>query len=117
MANPNLLALTTITGKTAVLAVTTTPTAIITAAASTLVKVNTLAISNIDGTNPASITVDVYRGTTASKIASTVAVGINSTLVLLEKSTFIYLEEGDVLRLTASADGDLYAVVSYDVMG
>ena len=114
MAAPNIVNVTTILGKTAVLAVTTSATAIVTnsAASNKVFKVNALYVSNIDGTNAADVTVDVYRSTTPYRIASTISVPADSTLDVISKS--IYLEEGDSIRVTASANGDLEAVCSYE---
>lgn len=114
MAAPNIVGVTTITGKTAVLAVTTSASAIVTnsAASGKVFKVNALYVANVDGTNSADITVDLFRSSTAYRIVNTVAVPADSTLDVISKS--IYLEEGDSLRLTASANSDLEAVCSYE---
>lgn len=114
MAAPNIVNVTTITGKTAVQAVGTTATAIVenTAASGKVLKVNALYISNVDGTNNADINVDIFRSSTAYHIAKTVSVPADATIDLLSKP--IYLEEGDALRLTASAASDLEAVCSYE---
>jgi hypothetical protein len=114
MAAPNIVNVVTITGKTAVQAVGTSATAIVTnsAASGKVFKVNALYIANIDGTANADITVDLFRSSTAYPIASTVTVPADSSLDLMSKA--IYLEEGDSLRCTASASGDLTAVCSYE---
>ena len=114
MAAPNIVNVATITGKTAVLAVTTSATAIVTnsAASGKVFKVNALYVSNVDGTNNADLNVDIYRSSTAYHIAKTVVVPADATLDVISKS--IYLEEGDSLRLTASANSDLEAVCSYE---
>lgn len=116
MAAPNLVNVTTIFGKTAVQAVGTSATAIVTnsAASGKVLKINALYISNVDGTSSADITVDIFRSSTAYRIASTILVPADSTLDIISKS--IYLEEGDSLRCTASAAGDLEAVCSYEEM-
>ena len=114
MAAPNIVNVVTITGKTAVLAVTTSATAIVTnsAASGKVFKVNALYVSNVDGVNNADINVDIFRSSTAFHIAKTVTVPADATLDVISKS--IYLEEGDTLRLTASANSDLEAVCSYE---
>ena len=114
MAAPNIVNVATITGKTAVQAVTTSATAIVTnsAASGKVFKVNALYVSNVDGTNNADLNVDLYRSTTAYHIAKTVNVPADATLDIISKA--IYLEEGDSLRLTASANSDLEAVCSYE---
>lgn len=114
MASPNIVNVATITGKTAVQIVGTSATAIVTNAAASgkVLKINALYISNVDGTNAADITVDLFRSGVAYRIASTISVPADSTLDILSKQ--IYLEEGDSLRLTASATLDLEAVCSYE---
>lgn len=114
MAAPNVVNVATITGKTAVQAVGTSATAIVSnsAASGKVFKVNALYVSNVDGTSNADITVDLFRSSTAYKIASTVVVPADAALDVLSKP--IYLEEGDSLRLTANASGDLEAVCSYE---
>ena len=114
MTAPNIVSVSTITGKTAVQAVGTSPTAIVTNSGSSgkVLKVNALYVSNVDGTNAADITVDLYRSATAYRLAYTVSCAADAVLDVLSKA--IYLEEGDSLRLTASAAGDLEAVCSYE---
>lgn len=114
MAAPNIVNVSTITGKTAVQAVGTSATAIVTNSASSgkVFKVNMIMISNVDGTNNADITVDVFRSSTAYHLTKGFTVVAKDSLDLLTKP--LYLEEGDSLRLTASAASDLEAVVSYE---
>lgn len=116
MAAPNIVNVTTITGKTSVLAVTTSATAIVTNSGSSgqVYKINALYVSNVDGTNNADLNVDLYRSSTAYHIAKTVNVPADATLDVISKS--IYLEEGDSLRLTASTNSDLEAVCSYEII-
>ena len=114
MANPNIVGVTTITGKTAVLAATTVATAIVAnpAASGKVFKINALYVSNVDGVGSADISIDLFRSSTAYRISSAIEVIGNTTIDVISKS--IYLEEGDSLRLTASVDGDLEAVCSYE---
>ena len=114
MAAPNIVNVVTITGKTAVQAITTSATAIVTNAADSGkgCKVNALFISDVDGSNNADVTVDLFRSSTAYRIVNTVVVPADAVLDVINKS--FYLEEGDSLRLTASADSDLEAVCSYE---
>lgn len=114
MANPNIVNVTIITGKIAVLAATTVATAIVAnpAASGKVFKINALYVSNVDGSVSADISIDLFRNSTAYRITSATQVITNTTVDVISKS--IYLEEGDSLRLTASADGDLEAVCSYE---
>lgn len=114
MAAPNIIAPTTINGKTAVLAITTSATAIVTNASASgkVLKIDQLLISNVDGTNNATVNVDIYRSSTAYYLAYLMTVPAGATLDII--SSRVYLEEGDTLRLTASANSDLQGVCSYE---
>lgn len=114
MAAPNIVNVATITGKTAVQAVGTSATAIVTnsAASGKVYKINALYVSNVDGTNNATVNIDLFRSSTAYHIAKTVTVPADATIDVMTKA--IYLEEGDSLRLTASAASDIEAVCSYE---
>jgi hypothetical protein len=114
MAAPNIVSVATLTAKTAVQAVGTSATAIVSNAASSgkVIKINALYISNVDGTDNAEINVDLFRSSTAYHIAKTIVVPADATLDVISKA--IYLEEGDDLRLTANAASDLEAVCSYE---
>ena len=114
MAAPNIIAPSAIYGKTAVLAVTTSATAIITNAGGSgkVLKVDQLLVSNVNGTVNANITADIFRSSTAYRFAYIITVPAGGTLDLI--SSRIYLEEGDTLRLTASVNSYLEAVASYE---
>lgn len=116
MANPNIVNVTAIYGKTAVQSVTTSATAIVenSAGSNMVYKVNALYVANIDGTNNAEITVDIFRSSVAYRMVSTVVVPADAVLDVISKS--IYLEEGDALRLTANANSDLQAICSYETI-
>jgi hypothetical protein len=118
MATPNLINVDTITPVTNVLAVTTSRVAIIDVAAEYVAKVNSMIIANIDGSNAADITVEISinNGSAYFPIASTISVPADSSLSLIGKDNGFYLDETDLLTITASAAGDLVATVSYDLM-
>jgi hypothetical protein len=116
MANPNIVNVTTIIGNTAVQSITTSATAIVEnpSASGKVYKINTLIISNIDGTNASDITVDLYRNTTAYKIVSTVSVLADTSFTAIDKTLSLYLMEGDALRLTAGNNSRLQGVCSFE---
>jgi GH25 family lysozyme M1 (1,4-beta-N-acetylmuramidase) len=116
MTAPNVVNVTTITGKTDVANVTTSATAVTTCATNSVYKINSIIVSNIDGTNAADITIDLYRNSNAYHLASTITVPADSTLVVVNKDMGIYLEENDAIRGTASADDDLQVLCSYEVI-
>lgn len=116
MATVNIVNVTSILPFTINGAVTTSNQDIIDVPADKLYKVNTILISNIDGTNAANITVSIStdNGSTSRSIASTISVPADSTLSLL--STTLYLDETDLLRVQASANSDLTYTISGEIL-
>jgi len=116
MAAPNIVNVTTITGKTTGAALTTSSADIVTnsAASGKVFKINAIYVSNIDGTNAASTNVLFYNAdnTTSYHIAKLMTVPAAASLDLISKH--IYLEEGDKITALASANSDLEIVVSYE---
>lgn len=121
MAAPNIVNVSTITGKTAVVNLSTTNATLVVenpASSNKVFKINSLYVANVDGTNSASITVGLYSedniGGTSTEIVSTVAVPPDATLVVIDKNSSIYLEEDKSLGAIASAASDLKIVCSYE---
>lgn len=116
MAIPDLTSPTKVEAKNSKLAVTTSSQDIVANAAASgkTYRVVSLYVSNVDGTNAGSVTVDVYDGTTATRICNTVAVPADSTLTVITREDVVYLMEGDSLRITASADNTLEAIASFE---
>ena len=118
MAAPNLVNVTSIYGKTLGKALTTSAAMALLCAADKVLKINSIIVSNIDGTNNVDVTVTFYdTGTTTNfDIAKTVTVPSKSTLVVLGKDSPIYLEEGDQISALASAASDAQMIISYEEM-
>ena len=128
MANPNIVAVSTIYGGNMGWALSNTLTAtLLTVAADKLLKINRIVCANVDGTNAADVNLYIdglttagatgFAGTGASAtvyIAKTVSVPADATLVLVD--TPIYLRETDVLKGGASAASDLDLFISYEVL-
>jgi hypothetical protein len=116
MAAPNLKSPTTILGRTARYAVTTSLAAALSnsAASGKVLKINSIFCANVDGVNAADISVSIYDGTTDRHIAKTITVPADATQVLSTKETYFYLEEGDSIRALASAASDLELVIGYE---
>ena len=126
MANPNIVSVATINGGSLGLHLTTSEVALITVTAEYLIKVNSILVANVDGTNAATCDVRVVKlnvtplGITnldtsgTFYIAKTVNVPADDLLVLVDKP--FYLMETDVLQAKASAASDLDLFVSYDVI-
>jgi len=116
MTAPNLKSPTTITGRTARYAVTTSlANALANSAASgKALKINSIFCANVDGSSEADISVSIYDGTTDRYLAKTVAVPANATQIISSKDTYFYLEEGDSIRAQASVASDLELVIGYE---
>jgi hypothetical protein len=115
MANPNVVAVSSIYANTAVDAdVAASAVSLLTCGSNKLQKINSLVIANIDGTNAATIDVWVTRSSADYYIAKTISVPADATLVVIDKNMGLYLTENDVLKIQASAAGDLSATCSYE---
>jgi len=121
MANPNIVSVTNIYGNTSVTSLTTTSaTEIVSNAASSgkVYKINSLIVSNVDGTSAADITISLYSeddiGGTATEIVSTVSVPADASLVVIDKNTAIYLLEDRSIGATAGTADDLKVVASWE---
>jgi hypothetical protein len=121
MTAPNIVNVTTITGKTNVVSLTTTNATLVvenTAGSNKVFKINSLVVSNVDGANAADITVSLYSedniSGTATEIVKTISVPADASLVVIDKSTSIYLEEDKSIGATAGTANDLKVVCSYE---
>ena len=114
MATPNIVNVATINAKNAAGAITTSRASAIDVPAEKIAKINTILIANIDGTNAADVTIEVSidNGSNYVAIAKTISVPADATLSFLENP--IYLDETDLLAVTASANSDLTYFVSYE---
>ena len=118
MANPNIVSVTSIYGKTAYLTPTDTASNVLlanAAASGTVLKINQIVAANIDGTNAADVSAFITKsGGSPIAIASTISVPADATLNLIDKNSSFYLEEGDNIEAGASADNDLTITISYE---
>jgi thymidine phosphorylase len=121
MAAPNIVNVSTITGKSVSIALSTTSaTTLVSNAASSgkVFKINMIQVANVDGTNACDVTVDVHSaasgGGTAYSLVSTLSVPADASLVVLDKNTSIYLEEDRSITATAGTANDLEVILSYE---
>lgn len=121
MAAPNIVNVATITGKTIHAALTTTLTTILLANAVSsgkVFKINSIMISNVDGSNPSDVTIKINTAAAGSgtsfALASTISIPADSTLSLIDKNNAFYLEEDKSILGGASAASDLEIVISYE---
>ena len=121
MTAPNVVNVSTITGKTATIALSSTSqTTLVSNAASSgkVFKINMIQVANVDGLNACDVTVDMHSaaagGGTAYSLVSTVSVAGDSSLIALDKNTALYLEEDRSITATAGTANDLEVIVSYE---
>ena len=127
MANPNIVNVATINGGSLGFHLTTTAaTALITATAEYIIKINSILVANVDGTNSATVDARIVKANHSPVgitnfdtsgtfyLAKTVNVPADDILVLVDKP--LYLLEGDVLQGSASVAGDLDLFLSYEVI-
>ena len=128
MANPNIVNVATIQAGNAGWALGTgLTTVLLTVAADVIVKINSLIVTNIHGTNAATVSLEINgigAGATGValaaslssqvRIASTMNVPADDSLVLIDKP--IYLMENDILRGGASAASVLELFASFEVI-
>jgi hypothetical protein len=122
MANPNLVNVTNINGKSFGNVLTTTSAVIIANGASSgnVLKINNIVVTNVDGTAAADVTIEYNTAAdgsgTSYKIASTISVPADASLIVTDKTTSFYLEENKSIKGLASVNGDLEVLVSYEVL-
>tara|TARA_R100000664_G_scaffold33625_2_gene51278 strand:- start:1516 stop:1890 length:375 start_codon:yes stop_codon:yes gene_type:complete len=121
MAAPNIVNVSTITGKSFYLALAnTSATALVSNAASSgkVFKINMIQVANVDGSVACDVTVKYHTqddiGGTGYALVSTVSVPQDSALVVLDKNTAMYLEEDRSISVTAGTANDLEVLVSYE---
>ena len=121
MANPNIVNVAAIYGNSAQVSLTTTSaTSLVSNAASSgkVFKINSITVANVDGTNAADITINVYSaaalGGTAYPIVSTISVPADATLIVTDKTTTFYLLENQSIGATAGTASDLVVNASWE---
>lgn len=116
MANVNLKSLTTVLGENASIAdIPTSASGIVSCGSNEVLKINSLYVSNIDGVNSATITADIYDGSAVdSYLVKGLSVGAGGAVTVVTSEAPVYINEGQSVRLTASATGDLAGFVSYE---
>ena len=126
MAAPNIVNITTLTGKTTYVNLTTTGSISILSNASgsnRVYKINSLFVSNTDSLNTVNVTVNYYDSSsisaalTSGSIASSILVPAKSNLVILDKSNALYLEENKVIGAIAGTAAKLTVICTYEDIG
>ena len=128
MAAPNIVAVTSIYGKTTYLTPSGTSAVVLlpnAASSGKVLKVNQIVAANVNGTSAADATVSIYtngaqsQGSapssgTAYPIASTISVPADASLIITDKTTAIYLEENTSIVVTSGTSNALTFSISYE---
>ena len=122
MANPNIVAVTSIYGNTTYLIPSTTGATTWTAltpAAGTVNKLDSIIASNVTASAVA-VTVSVNSATggggTAYRIAYQISVPANASLIIVDKTTAQYIGEGQSVVVTVGTGSAIELVASYEAI-
>jgi len=130
MSNPNIAALTTLTGNTTYYTPSgTTAVVLLPNAASSgqVFRINQIVAANVNGSSAVNATVSIYTngavaqgsapsGGTAYPIVSAVSVPAGASLIVVDKSTALYLQEGTSISITSGTASGITYSVSYEVI-
>ena len=128
MAAPNIVAVTTIYGKTTYYTPSGTSAVVLLTNASgsgKVLKINQIVAANVNGSSAVDATVSIYTnggvaqgsapsGGTAYPVISTVSVPADASLIAVDKTTAIYLEEDKCISVTSGTANGITFSVSYE---
>jgi hypothetical protein len=128
MAAPNILALTTATGKTTALTPSGTSAVVLlqnAASSGKVLKINSIVVANLSGSTATNATVAYYTnggvsqggspsGGTAFNIANAITVPVAASLIVLDKTTELYVEENASITITTGVGSNLTFIISYE---
>lgn len=121
MSAPNIVNVANIIGVTTAVGLSTTAVTTFLSnanASNTVLKINTIMASNIDGNNNADITIKYHLAAagagTSIALANTITVPADASLVIVGKDNPIYLEENRSLTAQASSANGIAIVCSYE---
>lgn len=130
MANPNIAALTTLTGNTTYLTPSGTSAVVLlpnAASSGQVFRINQIVAANVNGSSAVNATVSIYTngavaqgsapsGGTAYPIISTVSVPASASLIVVDKTTPIYLTEGTSITVTSGTGSGITYSISYEII-
>lgn len=128
MANPNIVAVTTIYGTTTYYTPSGTTAVVLLANAASsgkVYKINQIVAANVNGSTAVNATVSIYTngavaqgsapsGGTAYPIASTISVPALASLIVVDKTTAIYLMEDTSITVTSGTASGITYSISYE---
>jgi hypothetical protein len=123
MANPNIVNVTSILGETVIGTLTSTLAVLLSNPASSgkVLKINTVLISNVNGTSAQDATVEISpadsgTSTNARSIVSTVSIPADATLTAIDKNSSIYLMEDKAIIGSVNTANMCEFIISYEVI-
>jgi hypothetical protein len=130
VSNPNLAALTTLTGNTTYYTPSGTSAVVLLANAAgsnTVYRIDQIVAANVNGSTAVNATVSIYTngavaqgsapsGGTAYPVVSTVSVPANASLIVTDKTTAIYLMEGTSITVTSGTASGITYSISYEAI-
>ena len=128
MSAPNIVAVTTIYGKTTYYTPSGTSAVVLLTNASgsgKVLKINQIVAANVNGSAAVDTTVSIYTnggvaqgsapsGGTAYPVVSTVSVPADASLIVVDKTTAIYLEEDKCISVTSGTASGITYSISYE---
>lgn len=130
MANPNIAALTTLTGNTTYLTPSATTAVVLlpnAASSGQVFRINQIVAANVNGSAAVNTTVSLYTngavaqgsapsGGTAYPVASAISVPLGASLIVVDKTTPIYLMEGTSITVTSGTASGIAYSISYEII-
>ena len=123
MANPNIVAVTSILGNTTFLTPSDTAANVLlsnAASSGDVLKINQIVAANVNGSSAVNTTVAVNNAAagagTSFPVASTVSVPADASLIVADKTTAIYLMEDQSIVVTSGTASGISYTISYEAI-
>jgi len=123
MANPNIVAVTSILGNTTFVTPANTSANVLlsnAAASGNVLKINQIVAANVNGSSAVDTTVTINSaaagGGTAYPIVSTVSVPADASIIVTDKTTAIYLMEDQSIVVTSGTSSGISYTISYEAI-
>ena len=123
MANPNIVAVTSILGNTTFLTPSDTAANVLlsnAASSGDVLKINQIVAANVNGTSAVDTTVAVNNAAagagTSFPVVSTVSVPADASIIVTDKTTAIYLMEDQSIVVTSGTASGISYTISYEAI-
>jgi len=123
MANPNIVAVTSILGNTTFVTPANTSANVLlsnAAASGNVLKINQIVAANVNGTSAVDTTVAINNAAagagTSFPVVSTVSVPADASIIVTDKTTAIYLMEDQSIVVTSGTASGISYTISYEAI-